>query len=643
MTWELDHANLAHKIRGDERPDTLSAAQARDSTVVRAAIAQTVTELLTNRRGGTLYVPHVEGDELWIDVSTGSLRIPPEVEVVVAPGVVLVPVHDGRAGASGNRLEIAGVLRAPLGTIFATPGWFGRRGGASRASLVASVALTSRRMERVHPEWWGAADAADGTRASDNEAIEAALHAATRERWSEDGGARHRLPTLPVELRGSYALSRPLVLDDPAGAYGNGFELRGAGTATLQCNSLFPRDRAMIEVAASVESVALEDLRFEGMQVALNCLAIRDAGGAATSREHLARRCSFTGSRGALVSFYDARLVDEPSTADPAAQLLDRTSVRLRVEHSRFEPIVALPDAPVGLDLAAPPDVVVDIRGSFFAGSALAMVHARSCALSLANCHFRNDQIPLRMRVEDPDSALHRDGPEGGVDVFLDSYGAVPVGTLYAQDCRSNSVQFLATVAGVAAAQGDSTIVGLQHSRSSVVWAPGAAKRVAPEAPLQAKPPIWVVFEPTPALPDAVASKAFDAKAPQAKVAVGLIDPVADTKGALIARLPERQRLDPNVLEGPAKFPIAKGPGTPDTDPPERRFVAPVHWHLSAKLTLIGCRFSAPSTHATPFVEGFGGSGDIIDLSVVARNDTATHVRVATPRRHVTVRAIGTR
>lgn len=638
MTWTTDHANLTHRILGVMAEDLaapatepLPRARARDPRGVRMAIEQTIAALLTNRRGGTLYIPHVEGDELWIDVSADSLRIPREIEVALAPGVVLVPVRSEGSGGVEHRLEIAGVLRAPLGTIFATQGWFDRhRDPASAGQRVADVGLTSRRMERVHPEWWGASDPGDGARESDNDALEAALRAATVGRWSDDGGARHRLPTLPIELRGSYALSRPLTLGDPTGLQ-VGIELRGApggaDAVTLRCGPRFPRNQAMIEVAASAASVTLEDLRIDGGTHALSCLAITDAGGAATSRKHLVRRCAFDGARASQISFYDTRVERAPSTDPSAPPPLGRATESLRVEHCRFRLRFSEIASPIALWLTAPPDVTVDVRGSTFVGEAPAMVHARSCGLSLANCHFRNELAPLRLLSTAPDSDLHRDGPEGGVNVFLDGVPTWPVGTLYAQDCRSNSIQFLAT-RRAAEVQGDCTIIGLQHVRSSVVWTPGSVKRVPPEPPLERKPPFWDVFVSDPVLPDDVARKVLDGTL-QAKVA-----------SPVIARLPKQQRFDRDKLDALEDFPIAYGPGGDSEGLHGQRFVAPIHWHLRGKLTLMGCRFAAPATNTTPFVEGFAGCGDIVDLGIVARNDSPIPVRVASVARHVTVGAV---
>ena len=656
-----DHINLAERISSGMAP---SEAQARSALVVRAAIEAAISDLVNdNRRGGTLYIPRMAGTQLWIDVRAGSLRIPKEVAVVLAPGVVLVPLRDGDP-RNFNRLEIAGVLRAPLGTLFATPGWFARQNpGADPALRVAEVGLTSRRLERVHPEWWGAAEAREPRPAGDDEALAAALAAATVGRWSfDDAGVPRELRSVPVELRGAYVLSAPLVID--AATASNGVALRGAAGApdapTFRCAPSFPIGEPMVRVLGEAEAVTLEDLGLHGGERAGACVSIASRPRDASQRKHLLRRCTFQGARDALVTFEDERARGD---APAEGATLGQVAESLRVEHCRFLPRAENVTPAAALHLVAPSSVSVDVRGSTFVGQALAMVHALSCGLSLANCHFRNDLAPTRIGAADDDAALHRLGPEGGVDVYLGRAGGWPTGALYAQDCRSTSVQFLATARDASDLQGDCTLIGLHHTRSII---PGRRGLYVLDPPLRV-PPLPDVFEPTPPLPskdpivgrkvagplvfaaptqvtDAVRSK-LDGPANATKVLEALHPSkpsdlpkdIGDTSQPLGMTTPPGIHLVP--LDGGSYHIRSLGVELSAT-----RTVASIHWHLPSSVTLMGCRFDTPPGDDLPAVDAFASGGRVIDLGIVGRPEMADRfVRVASGARHVTLESIDAR
>ncbi len=206
MSLADDHKNLA------VLPDGTSAVNPSEPRQVRARLQELLAELggAAGRRGGTIYVPRVRDGQLWVDV-TEALRIPREITLSLAPGVVLVPVFLRGAGRGDeSHLEIEGVFTAPLATTFATPGWFRRNGRAGAARYeVGAVRLTSPHLERVHPEWWGAAALDDLARPDDSEALAAAVRAGLLDRVNRRAPSRPPLRALALELQGTYALGEP--------------------------------------------------------------------------------------------------------------------------------------------------------------------------------------------------------------------------------------------------------------------------------------------------------------------------------------------------------------------------------------------------------------------------------------------------
>ena len=183
---------LVHDGSGAPTEGTLPAASVRDPALVRDAILRAIAQINARlSRGGTLYVPPVPGGELWIDVSS-ALVIPENITLAVAPGVVLIPVVQGVSFASdGQALEISGLLRCPVGQVFAVEPGF--RGPGTEGYALARVRLTGELQDRVHPEWWGTSHP--------DEALAAAVRAALADRHRTVSGERRWLSPLALELR----------------------------------------------------------------------------------------------------------------------------------------------------------------------------------------------------------------------------------------------------------------------------------------------------------------------------------------------------------------------------------------------------------------------------------------------------------
>ncbi len=640
----------------------------RDAVAVRARLRDALDTIRgPENLGGVLYIAHVPGGQLWVDVRE-PLELPESVELYLGAGAVLVPVvlHEGDGrdptmlDSTAHHLRIKGSFRAPMGRAFPTLPWFRAQAGErGRSHDLATVRFTSRWMDRVHPEWWGAGDRSSAS--DDSDALEACVRAAVVDRVAVGATPSERLwlRVLPIELRDTYALARPLVItrgerpDD-------GIELRGSpggeANPTFVCASGFPREAGAAMLAVrDFEAVTLDDVRFNGASLASVCLEMTSTREAEASadvqrRGHYLRHCGFTGARDHLVRM----VITEggSSTGTPVT-----TSEDLRLEGCRFTPTLGPDTFPTALTVSAPPATGVDIRGCAFDGDALAMIHAMSCALSVTNCQFRNSAVPRP--VWDTDENLHEHGPEGGVDIFLDARppGAGTGGdlatpaALYSQDCRSTSVQFLATCRAASLNTGrDCTIIGLHHVLAEV-WEP-----VALFENLRA-PPIIDYIPPDPILPRrapvldaqsaAVVTKPLDRKTELGDVvqpnewkpaATAPTKPLVTTPESKPTTAPKSawsppgsgsfdaldgviEGLDPNVLrEAAAREATATVlPSGASRHAPVLvlSMPAPIHWRLpstaGAWLTLTGCRFDG-RYGSRPAVRGFRGCGAIGNL-----------------------------
>ena len=117
-----------------------------------------------------------------------SLVIPEGIELVMAPGAVLVPDR-------GCVIDLQGALDCGPVQVF----------DLSAGGLV----VFGQRVDALRPEWWGT-----GTPALDTAAVQAALDAAIHNRRSYFGSVRFDIrPVLPIVLVGRYVINRRLVVD----------------------------------------------------------------------------------------------------------------------------------------------------------------------------------------------------------------------------------------------------------------------------------------------------------------------------------------------------------------------------------------------------------------------------------------------
>ncbi len=452
--------------------------------------------------GGTLYVPAIGSAPLLIDVSTQSLKIPSNVELRVAPGARIVPVlpRSGGTPRTDRVLEVEGAFRAHLGPVFVTSAGFAALSPADAVMYtVGAVRFTGRTIERVHPEWWGAGQGGD-----DSDALDAAVRSALLDRWTvTTSGERRALRPLVIELRGSYGLSRTLALSGSGrvAEASSGVELRAAAGAievpTFWCLDRFAFDQPMVTMRG-FDGATFDQVRFDGRDRAGACLQmwLPESNDAMTAT--VLHRCEFQGATSELV-----RIEVEAIAATGTTMALSRQEVRL--DGCRFMPQSKGALRPTALRLIGTPSTDVDVRGSLFEGTATAMIHASSCALSVESSQFQNTLMPRRGgEVPDFDD-LHPNGPEGGVDIFLDAPVLDPSAArpefgspamLHTQDCRSSSVQFLATCREAAPdSSRDITLVSLHHVASSSPGITLLIGRRAPPIP-DVIPPDPVIFTP---------------------------------------------------------------------------------------------------------------------------------------------------
>ncbi len=539
------------------------------------------------------------------------------------------------------------MLDAPIATIFATPGWFSRHPLAGAAQYeVGTVRLSSPHLEHLHPEWWGAGDPGDAARPGDDEALAAALRAALRDRVGEVAARSLPLRALAVELRGTYTLAQTLRLSEATVGAVSGIELRGVAhvdaAPTFRCSELFNRRAPMIDIRG-MRGVALKDLRFDAGARALSCLTIEDEAGDVAERAHLLRHCSFRNAFGPLVSYRanGSALAPSPTLPLPVAGL--------RVEHCRFSPRPGTTKPAAALLVSGPEATLIDLNGCTFAGEAGAMIHAGTCALTVAGCHFRNTLLPLLPRGAPSSDALHGGGPVGGVDIYLDGPDDGAAAALYAQDCRSTSPQFLVTRADGRGTSGNVTVVGLRYARGPEI----VLQRRTPQVREHRADPLPGVMEVTPIAPPALVESALV----QAPAKIGqtlplmapeyLAPPVAEGSSVKQKQGPPLEAaplLTSEVLprlgkevELPLKHTELEPLGGPTPGIP----FSPVLWRLPAsgggRLVLIGCRFDFSGDDASPSVRGVGGVGEIVDLGVLRNPWRSAQISTAAPSAHVEV------
>lgn len=406
-----------------------------------------------------LYFPRRSSDHDWILHGVSwPLTLPEAVEVRIGPGARVVPI------GSGAILEIQGTLVVPNGPIFATAARPIRGplpSGLAMGSLPGIVRLLGERIERVHPEWWGAGDVG-ATPEVDTQALQEAFRA-SRDRFDSRG---RPLRPLIVELLGRYKLKRPLrvgrtvrseasgavtgpsettqrspvrttIIVDPDGlarvldesgtapiAVGEvgTLEVRGRLGAeevpTFECVDDFAGE-AMIHIGGDIESVLFHGLRFDGRNKAPTCVAFDLAVQQdVTKLPHVLRHCTLKGGSESLL-----RTVETGAIAVPFGSELTGVSVpQLQVEGCVFRPMGG-PDRPVqaAVRMIGRTPATVEFRGCTFAGEAKAMVYASGHDVSMTNCRFENRLVPAKVRAGSNPEGIHVNEPEGGVDVFLDT------------------------------------------------------------------------------------------------------------------------------------------------------------------------------------------------------------------------------
>jgi len=229
---------------------------------------------------------------------------------------------------------------------------------------------------------------------------------------------------------------------------------------------------------------------------------------------------------------------------------------------------------------------------------------------------------------------LHERGPTGGVDLYLDGPDGVAVATLYAQDCRSTSPQFLVTRPGATGPGGHVTVVGLHYTRR-----PGAVLRGEPIYTHEDRPRwLWDVFEVTPVTFQPQTESKFEAPptiTSQKLPVNGANDPsglpTTLLPGTSAGSLPERNGFPKGGLWRPLGGKALTG------EPP----VPAILWRLSgtggSHLMLMGCRFDFPSPDVTLPVRGTPEAGPIVDLGVLRDGGSENPISVDHPERRVEV------
>lgn len=482
-----------------------AASDARRS--IREFILERIAPHPTDRRpvGEIFYFP--PGEHV-LSLGRGEVfDIPEHVEFRFAPGARLIVVGEGA------RLVIRGTLAAPIAPIFATAAT------VNTSSLPGPLALVipfGPRIERIHPEWWGAGalkgrspgelDSAEinAIAAADSEALQRAFHAAIfgEALASTPGAVSTRVPV--VELLGTYIVNRPIYLGGssaidlspqatPTGLP-SPLEVRGRFSdperVTLWCAPTF-------DVSAHASMLAVVDLpqlfvrcvSFESSKGEISCVgafAIITSASGSTRLPYVFQHCRFR-SRG------------EQERRRVALVRLDvlGASMEAAAPAAEFEGCVFEPSRTLGAAVRLNSLDRVSgaaFRGCTFAGHAMAMIDAIGFSVATTGCRFQNEAIPPRIsmashRLSDKEFAsMHEVAPEGGVDIYLRQnpldvdpastavlpWSSVPANAspdmmstcaFSSQDCRSTSPQFLVAPwpLGVGRLMRPSTIIGLHH------------------------------------------------------------------------------------------------------------------------------------------------------------------------------------
>lgn len=455
--------------------------------------------------GEIFYFP--PGDHLLALGPGRTMDIPEQIEVMFAPGARLVVAGDG------SKLVIRGTLSAPVGPIFATAAT------VDTSSLPGPLALVipfGPRIERIHPEWWGAGSLAarvpdtlePGEREriaeADTGALQMAFLAAVFGEALAPSATTSSLSVPVVELLGTYLVKRPIYLGSSA-AFGvssqtaltlrpSSLEVRGRfcdpEQVTLWCASSFDvAEGPSMFVVGDLPGLHMRCVSFESSEAETACVgafAVVTSAPGSTRLPYVFQHCRFR-SRGGLERRRVALV-----RLDVLGASTEAAAPAVEFEGCVFEPSPTLGAA---VRLSSLNRISgATFRGCTFAGHAMAMIDAIGVSVTTTGCRFQNQAIPPRLRsaarpLHDADFAdMHEVAPEGGIDVYLrqnpldmdptppatrpppdSSNGApdplAPASVFSSQDCRSTSPQFL--VAPLALGRDrlmrPSTVIGLHH------------------------------------------------------------------------------------------------------------------------------------------------------------------------------------
>lgn len=400
---------------------------------------------------GPLVLPLMRGERL---------TLPESMELMFAPGARLIVIGESAT------LEIRGTFTAPIGPVFTT------REEALVTNTLADIALTSPRLERVHPEWWGAGrlrarrvedlsrDEALAIARVDTAALQAAIRVAMSGSSSErpptaGAAAPVRRNRVVLELLGAYLLDRPLRVFGPAALAASGptatSRSADAPTATLEIqgracdpegftlrgvDSLHFRlapdstEGTTLLTVDDVASLSMRHVTFEAPYARVSCVSVVAASDPrlAARFPHEFRHCRFRVRSAEPSKPMDRALVRVQVPFDPyAATNATPAATQSVVPAVQFEGCVFDARAPLGaaVQLWAAREVCgADFRGCTFVGRALAMIDAVAFDVSVTGCRFENRMVPPRIwtgAAVTPETfdKLHGGRPEGGVDIFL--------------------------------------------------------------------------------------------------------------------------------------------------------------------------------------------------------------------------------
>jgi len=409
-----------------------------------------------------------------------SLQFPPEVTLWMAPDAVLVP-------DDGCIIEIGSPLVCEATKIFDLDD----NGRSEPRGLV----IFGERTPKVLPEWWGVRPGQDSSRAMQF-AIDAAIHHRVN-RWDAPalnngtfvrGSVYVNRPMIPVELRGTYTLHRPVevrggrtrtTLLDLLGPFGIDEE-SSAGGAVRREVEVFPStamggiwqgreaQRARLVAASSFSgnallrlvntaSFTLRNVLFDATAVReTSCLEITTSALGPVGMQGMAvRHCSFEGKGSTLVRLGPLPdIVREGDVERGLAPLARASNSGLDASGLVFDECTFRPlDDGVGAMVRAGESLPLGFRGCSFVGRAKAMLWLWVGTVLVDGCSFDNQGYT-------PPPGPHLPGfePPDGADIFISfeplllvgdgpqlSDARTPLAACTTTACTSRSARFLST------------------------------------------------------------------------------------------------------------------------------------------------------------------------------------------------------